>query len=53
MKTVNELNNRKVPIVTIDDTLAMIDRKNTFSDKLEKANKMLKMAKLPKRKIVK
>ncbi len=53
MKTVNELNNRKVPIVTIDDSLATIDTKNTFSDKLEKANEMLKTAKLPKRKIVK
>lgn len=47
MKTVEELNNRKEPIVAIDPALDKYRDKITFPDKLEKANKMLKTAKLP------
>jgi len=47
MKTVEELNKRKVPIVTIDPALDKYRDKIMFPEKLEKANKMLKTAKLP------
>lgn len=50
MKTAKELNNRKVPIVTIDESLEKYRDKIICPDKLEKANKMLKTAKLPKNK---
>jgi hypothetical protein len=51
MKTVQELNNRKVPIVAIDPSLDKHRDKIMFPDKLEKANKMLKTAKLPPKKV--
>lgn len=47
MKTVKELNNRKVPIVVIDPVLNSFSDKVTFPDKLAKTNKMLKTAKFP------
>lgn len=47
MKTVKELNNRKVPIVAIDPAMNMYSNKVNFPDKLAKTNKMLKTAKLP------
>lgn len=47
MKTVEELNKRKVPIVTIDKSLDKYRDKIMFPKKLEKANKMLKTASLP------
>jgi hypothetical protein len=47
MKTVQELNSRKVPIVRIDPTLEKYRDNTPFPDKLDKANKMLKTAKLP------
>ncbi|MEP7251344.1 MAG: hypothetical protein ABI683_03160 [Ginsengibacter sp.] len=47
MKTVEELNKRKVPIVTIDPALDKYRDKIIFPKKLEKVNKMLKTAKLP------
>ncbi len=47
MKTIEELNNRKVPIVAIDPALDKYRDKVMFPEKLEKANKMLKTAKLP------
>lgn len=47
MKTVEKLNNRKVPIVTIDPALDKYRDIIMFPEKLEKANKMLKTAKLP------
>ncbi len=46
MKTIEELNNRKVPIVVIDPALDKYRKKIMFPEKLEKANKMLKTAKL-------
>ncbi len=47
MKTVEKFNNRKVPIVTIDPALDKYRDVIMFPEKLEKANKMLKTAKLP------
>lgn len=47
MKTVQELNNRKAPIVTIDPALDKYRDKIMFPEKLEKTNKMLRTAKLP------
>ncbi|MBA4140267.1 MAG: hypothetical protein H0X70_07135 [Segetibacter sp.] len=47
MKTIEELNKRKVPIVAIDPALDKYRDKVMFAQKLEKANKMLKTAKLP------
>lgn len=48
MKTVQELNNRKVPIVRIDPSLEQFRDKILFPEKLEKVNEMLKTVKLPK-----
>jgi hypothetical protein len=50
MKSIEKLNKRKVPIVTIDRALDKFRDKIMFPDKLEKANKMLKTAKLPRNK---
>ena len=50
MHSIKELNNRKVPIVQIDPALEKFRDKILFPDKLAKANKMLKTAKLPERK---
>jgi hypothetical protein len=50
MKTVQELNKSNVPIVAIDPSLAKYRDKTLFPDKLAKANKMLKTAKLPNKK---
>ena len=47
MKTIDDLNKRKVPIVAIDPSLDKYRDKIMFPEKLEKANKMLKTAKLP------
>ncbi len=47
MKTVADLNNRKVPIVRIDASLEQYRDKVLFPAKLAKANEMLKTAKLP------
>jgi len=50
MKTVKDLNNSKVPIVRIDPSLEQYRDKVLFPEKLARANKMLKTAKLPKSK---
>ena len=50
MKTVKELNNRKVPIVRIDPSLEKYRDKILFPEKLAMANEMLKTAKLPGKK---
>ena len=50
MKTVEELNKRKVPIVRIDTALEKYQDKTLFPEKLAKANEMLKTAKLPNKK---
>ena len=50
MKTVEELNKRKIPIVVIDKELSKINREKVFEEKLKKANQMLKNTPLPKMK---
>ena len=50
MKTIQELINRKVPIVAIDPALDKYRDKIIFIEKLERANKMLRTAKLPPKK---
>ena len=47
MKTIQELNNSKVPIVAIDPSLSKYVAKTPFPEKLAKANEILKTAKLP------
>ena len=47
MKTVQDLNNRKSPVVRIDPELEKLRGQNLFPAKLAKANEMLKTAKLP------
>ena len=49
MKSVQELNNSKSPIVVIDSSLEQYRDKVLFPEKLAKANEMLKSAKLPSR----
>lgn len=45
---IEELSKSKVPIVVIDPSLEKDKHKVYFPEKLEKANEMLKTAKLPK-----
>lgn len=47
MKPVEDIKDRKVPFVTIDPSLDKLKDQNLFPEKLEKANAMLKTAKLP------
>ena len=49
MNTIQELNNRKVPIVRIDPSLEQFRDEILFPEKLAKANEMLKTARLPAR----
>ena len=48
MKITKELKKRKIPIVAIDKSLEKYDDKILFTEKLEKANEMLKKIGLPK-----
>jgi hypothetical protein len=50
MKTIHDLNKSKVPIVAIDPSLNKYRDETPFPEKLEKANKKLKTAKLPAKK---
>lgn len=50
MKTAQELNHRKVPIVRINPSLDEYRDKVIFPEKLEKVNEMLKTTKLPEKK---
>ncbi|MDR0796885.1 MAG: DUF4197 domain-containing protein [Tannerella sp.] len=52
MKIVEEIKNRKTPIVRVDSSLDKYDDKILFPDKLEKANEMLRKIGLPKQWIV-
>ncbi len=52
MKTVEELNNSKAPVVRIDSSLDRYRHQTIFPEKLEKANEMLKTAKLPEKKFL-
>lgn len=47
MKNIQDISKRKVPIVAIDTALDKYEDKIMFPKKLERANKMLKTAKLP------
>lgn len=48
MKITSEIKKRKVPIVTIDQSLNKYDDMVLFPDKLAKANEMLRRVGLPK-----
>ena len=42
MKTINELNDRKIPIVKMDITLEKFKNMALFQDKVDKANETLR-----------
>jgi len=48
MKTIKELNDRKVPIVRIDSSLERYKAMPLFQDKVDKANETLRTVGLPK-----
>ncbi|NCU32554.1 MAG: hypothetical protein EOM23_06400 [Candidatus Moranbacteria bacterium] len=48
MKTIKELNDKKIPIVRIDDSLDKYKTLPVFQDKVDKANEMLRTVGLPK-----
>jgi len=50
MKKIQDLNNSKVPIVAIDPALAKSKDTVAFPEKLERANEVLRFAKLPPKK---
>ena len=50
MKKIQDLNNSKVPIVAIDPSLANNRDQVSFPEKLERANEVLRSAKLPPKK---
>jgi hypothetical protein len=50
MKTIQDLNHRKSPIVRLDPSLDKYKEKVLFPEKLAKANTMLKTANLPAKK---
>lgn len=47
MKSIKELNNRKVPIVKINNRLEKYKKVKLFQDKLDKANETLKKVGIP------
>lgn len=47
MKTIQELNQQAMPIVSVDQSLEPYRHQVLFPEKLAKANQMLKTAKLP------
>ena len=48
MKTIKELNEKKVPIVRIDNSLEKYKTMPIFQAKVDKANEMLRTIGLPK-----
>ena len=48
MKTIKELNDKKIPIVRIDNSLEKYKNMPIFQDKVDKANEMLRTVGLPK-----
>ena len=48
MKTIKELNEKKIPIVRIDNSLEKYVTMPIFQDKVDKANEMLRTIGLPK-----
>ncbi len=47
---VKDLNNKKTPIITIDDSLKKFKKQPLFQDKVDKANEILRKVGLPKTK---
>ena len=50
MKNKDNISNKRIPLVAIDKSLDKYRNKVMFSEKLEKANKVLATAKLPPKK---
>ena len=48
MKTIKELNNKKMPIVRIDNSLENYKKAPIFQEKLEQANEVLRTVGIPK-----
>jgi hypothetical protein len=48
MKTIKELNDKKIPIVRIDNSLKKYKKIPLFQDKVDKANEALRTIGLPK-----
>jgi hypothetical protein len=48
IKTIKELNEKKIPIVRIDNSLEKYKTMPIFQEKVDKANEMLKTVGLPK-----
>lgn len=48
MKTITELNEKKLPVVKIDNSLEKYKLMPIFQDKVDKANEMLRTIGLPK-----
>ena len=48
MKTIQELNAKKTPIVRIDNSLEKYKAMPIFQDKVDKANEVLRVVGLPK-----
>ena len=48
MKTIRELNKKKVPVVRIDDSLEKYKSIPLFQEKVEQANEVLRTIGLPK-----
>ena len=48
MKTIQELNERKIPIVRINNSLKKYKSMPIFQEKVDKANEMLRTIGLPK-----
>jgi hypothetical protein len=48
--TVKKLNKKKIPIVTIDNSLEKYKNEPLFQDKVDKANEVLQKVGLPKKK---
>ena len=48
MKTIKEFNEKKTPIVRIDNSLEKYKTMPIFQDKVDKANEMLRTIGLPK-----
>jgi hypothetical protein len=48
MKTIKELNDKKIPIVRIDNSLKKYKKMPLFQDKIDNANEALRTIGLPK-----
>jgi hypothetical protein len=48
MKTIKKLNEKKIPIIRIDNSLEKYKKMPLFQDKVDKANEMLRTVGLPK-----